>query len=186
MFADVKESSAQSPEFGSSSTLSRLLINSPSDIGLGQSVGSNFPPVSPSPAPSPAPSIEITPSRSVAVSPVSLEFESPTIHSNPGWLPDLKKNFMEEIIEPCTTKVKKAVKGNVYIEVGLWCNIMFGVILINFQDDKEFDKIRNDIINSVMYKLEGLHRGIGKPGKELFKCKMIAVKIYFDREANHG
>ena len=74
---------------------------------------------------------------------------------------------MAEIIEPCTTKVKKAVKGNVYIEVGLWCNIMYGFILIDFQDDKEFSKLRNDIINSVMYKLEELHRGIGKPGIEL-------------------
>lgn len=116
--ADEKESSAQSLESGPSSSLSRPLLNSPSDTALSQSVESNFAPVSSSPVPSPVMTTAITPSRSVAVSPVSLEFESPTIHSNPNWLPDLKKNFMTEIIEPCSTKTKEAVRANAYIEVG--------------------------------------------------------------------
>lgn len=41
---------------------------------------------------------------------------------------------------------------------------------LDFQDDKDFTRVRNEIVNSVMNKLEELHRGIGKPGITRFKC----------------
>ena len=42
---------------------------------------------------------------------------SPINHKFPNWLSDLKKNFKEEIVDPCSAKVREAVENDVYIEV---------------------------------------------------------------------
>ena len=42
-----------------------------------------------------------------------------TPHENPDWLQDLKDNFSEEIILPCSARTRSAVEKNLYIEVNL-------------------------------------------------------------------
>ena len=47
----------------------------------------------------------------------SIKERKKTAHTDPGWLECILKNFKSEIINVCSSKTKKAVADNVFIDV---------------------------------------------------------------------
>ena len=45
----------------------------------------------------------------------------PTVHENPEWMSNLKKNFFRDIIEPCSIRTKTAVVNNEDVKVKINC-----------------------------------------------------------------
>ena len=41
-----------------------------------------------------------------------------TVHQQPNWLQDLKKNFHAKVFDICSARTREAVVNNEYIEVG--------------------------------------------------------------------
>ena len=63
-------------------------------------------------------SLESQPSPNVSVNEVELSIiSSPSVHQNPNWLKELKKNMFLEIIDPCSARTKSAVRSDKYIVV---------------------------------------------------------------------
>ena len=80
-----------------------------------------------------------------------------TVHQNPDWLSDLKKNFKAEIIDVCSLKAREAVSSNELIEL-----------------DKEFHAVKNEIINSLMTWLKKAYAGVGKPSN----CHVLSSYLF--------
>ena len=112
-----------------------------------------------------------SPERSRSRSPVRSRLQNdsnpntdnePNIHQNPNWLKDLKRNFKEEIIDKCSARTISAVNENEYIS-----------------EPKEFLRVKNEIVNTVLDKLKKVHGSVGKPGKSVMKEMMLKlIKIY--------
>ena len=114
---------------------------------------------------------------------VSEDFVSPSTskgnpasssHLNPDWLSSLKKHFREEIIDPCSQEVRRAVENN-----------------------KSFDKselklkreVRMSIKSSLVKKLVGLFGGITRPSLTVIKelvgeLKNIYPAMFRDEETS--
>ena len=64
------------------------------------------------------------PLQPVSSSPLSRPAATPpavssTVHQNPNWLAELKRNFHAEVIEPCSARARDAVENDEDIEVGI-------------------------------------------------------------------
>ena len=73
-------------------------------------------------ASSPVPETAGASSTAVISSPtaaLSVKSSPNTPHEKPDWLQDLKENFTEQIIHPCSAMTRSAVEKNLYIEVNL-------------------------------------------------------------------
>ena len=108
------------------------------------------------------------------------DVSSPTVHQNPDWLKNLKKkeNFKAEIIEPCSFRTKEAVRMDDYIPV---LDIAICILVIgNFgilQDEKEFSRVKNEIVNSVLAKLKGVYSTAGKPGTGIHFSQLPSLTL---------
>ena len=45
----------------------------------------------------------------------------PTVHENPQWMSNLKKNFFRDVVEPCFIRTKTAVVNNEDVKVEINC-----------------------------------------------------------------
>ena len=64
-----------------------------------------------------APPPSVASSSSASPRPVSKTTSALTVHQNPGWLEEMKKNIQEQIIFACSSRTREAVEQNEYIEV---------------------------------------------------------------------
>ena len=53
----------------------------------------------------------------VSTSTPAMKQPATTVHQQPNWLPELKANFYEVIISPCSHRVRVAVEQDEYLEV---------------------------------------------------------------------
>lgn len=86
-----------------------------------------------------------------------------SIHQNPNWLKDLKTNFKAEIVDVCSSKSKQAAENDEYIEVTR-TELIIILHLKFFQDEEEFKRVRNEILNSAMKYLKKVFGGTKNPG----------------------
>ena len=84
------------------------------------------------------------------------------VRLNPNWLRDLKKDFKSEVIEPCSRRVQNATEANEYI-----------------RDEKEFTRVRNEIINSLFVKLKELYGSSDQPGKAIMEELVIQLSYVY-------
>ena len=91
-----------------------------------------------------------------------------TVHSNPNWKQDLKKNYKEIIIDNCTKPTRDAVEENEIIKVHLR-KISRWALNGNFQDQRRKRAIRNEIINTVIDNLLEVYGGVGCPSKNIVR-----------------
>ena len=64
-----------------------------------------------------APPPSVASSSSASPRAASKTISAVTIHQNPGWLEEMKKNIQEQIIFACSSRTREAVEQNEYIEV---------------------------------------------------------------------
>lgn len=62
-------------------------------------------------------------------------------------------------------------------------------LICSFQDDKEFVKVKDELLNSVMNKLKKIHGDVGKPGKSVMKEMILQLSYAYPsmfRESEEG
>ena len=101
-----------------------------------------------------------------------------TVHQDQDWLKKLKANFKVEIIDPCSAKANRAVENDEYIEVLILKNKQGLGNLNIYKDDREFLKIRNEILNSLMTKLKEIFAG-DRPGKRVMEQLTIQLSYIY-------
>ena len=79
-------------------------------------------------------------------------------HLNPDWLQDLLHNLREEVIDPCSSKVREAVSQNKV-----------------FEDDRDKRQVRMEIKGTLVSKLVEIFGGVSRP--ELRKVRKIVQEL---------
>ena len=88
------------------------------------------------------------------------EMQTSTVHTNPNWLKDLKKNFKQEIIFKCSLRTRNAVEEDEYIG-----------------NDYEHRKVKAEIIDCIMRQVKSIFGGVGKPTIE--QWREVAIQLGF-------
>ena len=89
-----------------------------------------------------------------------------TVHLNPSWKDDFKKNYKVLVEEKCSNVTRDAIDQNEDIQVSL-SFVLADPIKFCFQDMLKRRKVRNEVINAVVEFLVEIHEGVGNPSKFL-------------------